>query len=69
MSAFLKSGVSLLSNFVKPSFYATHWNNLVVQTNKDIRAGSATPIFKGMILVGVIGYITEYVGIGSTKYF
>ena len=69
MSAFLKAGFSFAQNFIKPSFYAAHWNDLIVATNKDIRAGSALPMFKGMVVVGIIGYTVEYVTIGrKNKY-
>lgn len=69
MSAILKAGFSFAQNFIKPSFYAAHWNDLIVATHKDLRAGSAVPMFKGMVLVGIVGYTVEYVTIGSKIIF
>lgn len=48
-----------------PKFYADAFQGVVANTRKDFIAGSPAPLFKGMLLVGVVGYTMEYSLVGS----
>jgi len=48
-----------------PKFYCDHFWKIVNNTRKDFIAGSPAPLFKGMLLVGVVGYAMEYSMVGS----
>eukprot|EP01032_Pedospumella_encystans_P011718 gene11718-13608_t len=47
-----------------PKFYCDHFWKIVNNTRKDFIAGSPAPLFKGMLLVGVVGYAMEYSMVG-----
>lgn len=51
--------------FVSPSFYAAKYSSLVQSLHKQFKAGSVAPLFKGFLLVGVVGYTAEYIGYTS----
>eukprot|EP00600_Ochromonadales_sp_CCMP1393_P007070 CAMPEP_0174962858 /NCGR_PEP_ID=MMETSP0004_2-20121128/5005_1 /TAXON_ID=420556 /ORGANISM="Ochromonas sp., Strain CCMP1393" /LENGTH=76 /DNA_ID=CAMNT_0016211413 /DNA_START=80 /DNA_END=310 /DNA_ORIENTATION=+ len=56
----MKFGTQLVS----PKFYAGHFQALVTSTRAEMAAGSIAPLFKGMVLVGVVGYTMEYSLVG-----
>jgi hypothetical protein len=60
MASALKFSMQLIS----PKFYAAQFQSIVASTRADIIAGSAAPMFKGMALVGVVGYVMEYSIVG-----
>ena len=55
----------LITPFFKPSFYEAQYNQVVTRFNKHIVAGSSLPLFTGMLIIGVYGYVIEYVNVGS----
>jgi hypothetical protein len=59
MSA-IKNMIGGLAQFANPAFYKNYYAGIVARTHKDIRAGSARPLFKAMLLVGCTGYVMEY---------
>ena len=61
MSSIFKAAFSLVS----PKFYATTFQNIVKSSRAQFAAGSSGPLFKGMLLVGVTGYVMEYSMVGS----
>jgi len=63
------SFVKFIGNFLRPSFYAGHYATISSSVNKQLLAGSPLPLFKMMVIVGTIGYTTEYIGIGRKYYF
>lgn len=58
-----------LLKFINPKTYIcfakAQLEKTIANTSRDLRAGSINPIFKGMLLVGGIGYVMEYTLAGS----
>jgi hypothetical protein len=61
----LKSAVSCVGKMFTPKFYKDQFMCVVENTRKSFIAGSPAPLFKGMLLVGVVGYAMEYSLVGS----
>ena len=38
---------------------------MIKRLAKDVRAGSGAPLFKAILLTGVVGYTMEYTNVGS----
>jgi hypothetical protein len=51
-----------------PGFYKETFATIVKNNHTQMVAGSPAPLFKAMLLVGVVGYAMEYQMVGS-KYF
>ena len=64
MASFAKSVIGTVTQFANPAFYKTWYAGVVARTHKDIRAGSARPLFKAMLVVGITGYVMEYSLVG-----
>lgn len=58
------SFVKMIGTFLRPSFYASHFAAMSKSVNKQLMQGSPVPLFQMMVIVGTIGYTTEYIGIG-----
>ena len=69
MSAFLTQARSAIFKLISPSFYVTQYRELVIDLNKKMIKGDPSIFFKSLLLVGVVGYTQEYVGLGSKKKF
>lgn len=61
----LKSAAKIFS----PKFYVDYFHCVVSSTRKSFAAGSPAPLFKGMLVVGVVGYVMEYTQVGSKLMF
>lgn len=48
-----------------PKFYVDYFHCVVASTRQSFIAGSVAPLFKGMLVVGVVGYTMEYTLVGS----
>lgn len=57
--------MSSLAKMNFSAFFNGIFNNFVKTTRKEIAAGSPAPLFKAMLLVGVVGYTMEYTMVGS----
>jgi hypothetical protein len=57
--------MSSLLKFANPRFYYNAFCEMQRRTAKELMAGSINPFFKGMLLVGVVGYFTKYTMIES----
>ena len=64
MSAMMKSVGASLAQLANPAFYRNYYAGIVATTHKEIRAGSAKPLFKAMAIVGLTGYCMEYSLVG-----
>ena len=60
MSAMMKSVMGTIGQFANPAMYKAYYAEIIKTTHKDIRAGSARPLFKAMLVVGLTGYTMEY---------
>ena len=61
----LKSAATSVLKLFTPKFYKDQFLCVVENTRKSFIAGSPAPLFKGMLLVGVVGYAMEYSLVGS----
>mmetsp|Transcript_71735 Transcript_71735/g.149766 ORF Transcript_71735/g.149766 Transcript_71735/m.149766 type:complete len:81 (-) Transcript_71735:174-416(-) len=60
MNSIVKHTTMLFS----PKFYQQWFAGVVSRARTDFIAGSPRPLFKGMLLVGVVGYTMEYTVVG-----
>lgn len=45
---------------MNPGTYTTAYTNMLSNLHKDMRKGSIQPMFKAMLIVGVVGYGMEW---------
>ncbi len=69
LSSYKMSAFKSVLKLFNPKFYADHFQVVVNNTRKDFIAGSPAPLFKAMVVVGVVGYIMEYSLVGSKFYW
>ena len=65
----LKGSITCAAKLLSPKFYAEKYGIILSNTRKSLHAGSPAPLFKAMLLVGVVGYTMEYSMVGSKLFF
>mmetsp|Transcript_3692 Transcript_3692/g.7371 ORF Transcript_3692/g.7371 Transcript_3692/m.7371 type:complete len:84 (+) Transcript_3692:33-284(+) len=60
----LKGSITCAAKLLSPKFYAEKYCVILSNTRKSLHAGSPAPLFKAMLLVGVVGYTMEYSMVG-----
>ena len=65
----LKGSITCAAKLLSPKFYAEKYGVILSNTRKSLHAGSPAPLFKAMLLVGVVGYTMEYSMVGSKFFF
>jgi hypothetical protein len=61
----LKSAVACVGKVFTPKFYADQLSCWISGARRDFIRGSAAPLFKAMLIVGLVGYTVEYTNVGS----
>jgi hypothetical protein len=64
MSAYLKPVISAAVKLITPSFYVHTYAGIVKSTRAQVLKGSVNPLGQFILLVGVVGYAQEYIGVG-----
>jgi hypothetical protein len=65
----LKSAVACVGKVFTPKFYADQLSCWISGARRDFIRGSAAPLFKAMLIVGLVGYTVEYTNVGSKFLF
>ena len=53
-----------VKKIISPAFYKGLWASAVATTHAEIRAGSIKPMFKCMLITGLVMYSAEYYVVG-----